>query len=268
MTVRKPIAAGQFYPSSKKTLEKDISDFIDKAAKKQRVLGCIAPHAGYMYSGGVAGLVFSKIDIPDTVVILGPNHTGGGAVFALYEQGSWHTPLGEAQIDNKLAKAILNKSRYIEADDTAHINEHSLEVLLPFIQYFKKDCKIVPVVVSTHSIDAYREAGKAIADAITEQGKDVLVVASSDMSHYESQRSAEEKDKRAIEAILNLDEEELIKRVQEYGITMCGYAPTAIMLSCCKRLGATSAELVKYATSGEATGDYDAVVGYAGILII
>jgi hypothetical protein len=267
--LRKPAVAGQFYPSSTLELKKQIESLIDKKAAKSDVLGCMLPHAGYIYSGPVAGYTVSQINIKAKIVLIGPNHTGYGTPFSIMTQGIWQTPLGEILIDDELATAILGSCEYLQDDELAHLYEHSLEVELPFLQYFKKDFKIVPVVVASNNLAELKEVGKGIASVINKLNiKDsVMLVASSDMTHYEPQGQAEKKDKLAIDAILELDEDKLVQRIQRFNITMCGYAPVVIMLSAVKLLGAKNAALVKYQTSGDITGDPTSVVGYAGIVI-
>lgn len=265
--IREAVVAGQFYPGTAQSLNRQIESMVDKKARKEKAIGVVAPHAGYIYSGFVAGCVYSSVDITDTVVILGPNHTGIGAAISLYKKGKWRTPLGEVEIDAELADEILESSKSAKEDESAHSYEHSLEVQLPFMQYFKKDLKIVPMVLSPAGLEAYEDLAQAIASAIKKRKKDILIVASSDMTHYEPHQAAKEKDKIAIEAILNLDAKQLLEKVHRYNISMCGSVPTAVMLMAAKALGAKSANLVKYQTSGDASGDYNAVVGYAGIIV-
>ena len=265
--IREPVVAGRFYPGSASSLRAQIEGFIDQKAPKEDVIGAVSPHAGYMYSGMVAGAVFSRIHFKDTFVILGPSHTGIGSRFSIMTEGSWKTPLGKAEINSGLAKSILGRSRHLEEDQLAHLHEHSIEVQVPFLQYFKPDVQIVPIVLSLGPVDVYKDVGRDIAAAIKETGAGVVIVASSDMTHYESQESAKRKDTEAINAILDLDEDELFRRVTTLDISMCGYAPTIALISAVRELGAKRAELVRYQTSGDITGDYSGVVGYAGILI-
>lgn len=265
--IRNPIVAGQFYPGSPSALEAQIEGFIDEQAPKEEVIGLISPHAGYMYSGPVAGAVISRVKFKDTFVIMGPNHTGMGQRFSIMTEGTWRTPLGDVEIDSELAARILVGSSHLKEDEAAHIQEHSIEVQIPFLQYFNRDVKIVPIVLAPADGATYKEIGHAIATAIKDLNKEVVIMASSDMTHYEPQESANRKDKQAIEAILELNEDELLKRVEELRITMCGYAPAVSLLCACKELGAGEAELVKYQTSGDVIGDYSSVVGYAGIII-
>ena len=267
MMIRKPAVAGQFYPASGAMLEKEISSYIDKNAERETCLGAVSPHAGYIYSGCVAGKVFSKINLTETFIIMGPNHTGNGKQFSIVTKGSWQLPKGNIDIDGGLADNLLTRSKHLEEDTLAHNYEHSIEVQLPFIQYFKKNFKFVPIVVSHSTLAIYRELGKEIAKTIKDSGKKIVIVASSDMTHYEEHKSAEKKDKLAIEAILNLDEKSLLDTISKYNISMCGYAPTIVMLAATKELGAKKAELVDYKTSGDVSGDYSSVVGYAGIII-
>lgn len=264
---RSPAVAGQFYPLRAAAVEKQIFEFIEKTPKKSAAIGIVVPHAGYIYSGPVAGMVYSRVELKPTYIIMGPNHTGKGKPFSIMSEGSWLMPQGDVEIDAELAKALIHASEFLEEDFMAHAYEHSIEVQLPFLQYFKQPFKFVPIIISQASTSAYQALGKEIAEAIKESKKDVLIIASSDMTHYESRESARSKDMRAIEAILKLDEKELIKRVEESEISMCGYAPVAVMISAAKALGAKTAELVSYQTSGDTTGDYSSVVGYAGIIV-
>jgi len=264
---RNPAAAGQFYPASRSLLEKELKRLMVREGEAEDAIGVVAPHAGYMYSGAVAGSVFSRIVPKGTYVILGPNHTGRGKPFSIMAGGVWKMPMGDVQIDSELAGDICKSSDYIKEDYIAHSHEHSIEVELPFLQYKGENFKIVPLVISHSTLEVYRAIGTEIGKAVKKSGKDVVIIASTDLTHYESHESASHKDKKAIEAILRLDEEALVKNVEDMDISMCGVAPTAVMLVCAKYLGATSGKLVKYQTSGETSGDWTSVVGYAGILI-
>lgn len=265
--LRKPAVAGQFYPGTATLLKKQLAKFIDQKVTREDVIGLVSPHAGYIYSGQVAGETFSKVNLTDTVIIIGPNHSGLGEAFSIVTEGIWQTPLGEVKINSGLAKSILNKSKNLSVDLTAHIYEHSLEVQLPFLQYIKSDVEIVPIVLSPGKTEIYKEIAQAIASTLKEIKNKVLIVASSDMTHYESHQDATSKDKQAIEAITELDEEKLITRINKLDISMCGYAPVSVLICASKELGAKEGTLIKYQTSGEATADYSSVVGYAGILI-
>lgn len=266
--IRQPIASGRFYPGAAGSLRSLIETFVEEVEDKIDAIGIVSPHAGYIYSGAVAASVIARIEPADTYIILGPNHTGMGKPFSIMTVGSWQTPLGEVPIDSALAQNILATSKYLQEDRTAHQGEHSIEVQLPLLQYFKPDLKIVPIILAVATLDIYREIGASIAQAIKEApGKKVVIVASSDMSHYEPQESASAKDRRAIEEILNMDEAALLDRVIRERISMCGYAPVVAMLAAARALGARSAELVRYQTSGDASGDYSSVVGYAGVIV-
>jgi len=265
--MRRPAVAGTFYPDSERELNAQIESMIDKNAKKQKAIGIVSPHAGYIYSGPVCADLFSKIEIPERVIILGPNHTGLGSTFSLYKSESWAFPFGEVQIDEELASDIATRTSLIKEDESAHMLEHSLEVQVPFLHYFKRGCRIVPIIVSDAGYNQYIEVADAIADAIKDSNEDILIVASSDMTHYESQEDAKQKDEIALDAILKLDPRLLIDNVKKHMISMCGYIPTVIMIMASKALGATSAKLAKYQTSGDTSGDYSSVVGYAGVIV-
>ncbi len=265
--VRNPVASGQFYPGSPSQLKAMIKGLVDEEAVKEEVIGLISPHAGYAYSGLVAAAAISRIRFKDTFIIMGPNHTGEGKPLSIMTQGTWKTPLGRVKIDSELGKQILANSSHLQEDYEAHQHEHSIEVQLPFLQYFKPDIKLVPIILSYSSDTTYKEIGRELAQAIKDLNREVVIIASSDMTHYESQESAKRKDTQAIDAILALDEDELLKRVRELNISMCGYAPAVSLISAARELGATGAELVGYQTSGDTTGDYTSVVGYAGVII-
>jgi len=268
--IREPAFAGpdNFYPSSPSKLREMIRAMVDEKAVKEEVIGLLLPHAGYIYSGPVVGAVLSKVKIKDTAVILCPSHTGYGKLYSVMAEGAWNTPLGKVEIDTELAKQILTDSRYLEDDEIAHRLEHAIEVQLPFLQYFRPDVKLVPIVLGHGNIDTYKEIGREIAIAITTLKRDALVIASSDMTHYENRESASSKDAQAIQAMLELDEDGLLKRVEKFNITMCGYGPAISLISAVKELGGGKADLVKYQTSGDAFGDYSRVVGYAGLVFM
>ncbi len=268
--IRNPFVAGQFYPGTSQALAKMIESMTDKTVKQEDAIGALSPHAGYIYSGPVAGSVFASMKPRKNYVIIGPNHTGMGEAFGLSTSSSWKTPLGDVPVNKELADRIKENSKYIKSDDLSHEAEHSIEVQLPFLQSVAKNFSFVPISVSYAGLDAYESVGRDIAKAVKDlkMAKDVAVIASSDMTHYESQASAKKKDSVAIESILKLDESELFKNITKYDITMCGFAPAIIMIVAAKELGARSAKLVKYQTSGDVSGDFSSVVGYAGIIII
>ncbi len=265
--IREPAVSGRFYPDSPFQLKSMIDSFIDKDAEKEDIVGLLAPHAGYIYSGAVVGAVISRVQFKDTFIILGPNHTGYGKPFSVMTEGKWKTPLGEVEIDSELAKKMVSISAYLKEDIEAHEFEHSIEVQVPFLQYFRPDVKIVPIILSLGNGNIYKQIGRDIVQALSALKREAIIFASSDMSHYEPQGVAKKKDQLAIQAMINLDQDELLKRIEEENISMCGYAPAVAMLTAAKELGATSPRLVKYQTSGDVSGDYNAVVGYAGIIV-
>lgn len=267
--IRKSVVAGQFYPGSPGPLKHKIDSLVDTAQKKESALGVLSPHAGYMYSGAVAGAVLSAVTPKSKYIILGPNHTGMGEPFGLSACESWETPLGEARLDKKLASAIKDNSKYVVWDELSNAAEHSIEVQLPFLQVLNKKFDFVPIVVSYGDPKIYKEIGRSIAKSLRDSRaeKDTVIIASSDMTHYEPQESARKKDYIAIDAMLNLDEDKLLESIDRFGITMCGFAPAVIMMTAVKELGAHRAKLIKYQTSGDVSGDFSSVVGYAGIAI-
>jgi AmmeMemoRadiSam system protein B len=266
---RKPQVAGTFYPGNREELLSDLREMTDPNAVKKEALAVIVPHAGYVYSGPVAGAVFSSVEIPGTAVILGPGHRDIRPLFAVQKKGSWLTPLGEVPIREDLAAGIIEQCPLAREDDEAHRGEHSLEVEVPFLQYFREDVGIVPVCVSHRADYGDLESfGRGLAAAIRACERPALIVASTDMSHYVGQRTAEKKDALAIRKILDLDARGLYEIVLEEDISMCGFQPAAAALVAARELGACEAELVLYRTSGDSSGDYSQVVGYAGLRIL
>jgi hypothetical protein len=263
---RQAAVAGQFYPGTRDQLEQTLGSLIQQAPVKP-ALGIMVPHAGYVYSGAIAGEVYGAVEMPDLFVILGPNHTGLGPQASIMDAGIWRMPQGDAYIDMALAKAIMSHTGLLEADETAHSYEHSIEVQIPFLQYLKQEVYFVPISIMLRDLASCREIGRAIAAAAKDDHRRVLVVASSDMSHYETQEAARRKDEIALGRVLSLDPDGLLQTVSENRISMCGAAPVSIMLSACLELGATKCELVRYATSGDVSGDYSQVVGYAGAVV-
>jgi len=269
--IREAAVAGRFYPGTRDALLEEIRRCVVEAERAPAV-AVVCPHAGYQFSGPVAGAVYSRVAVPEAVVILGVNHRPGGADFAIMAGGAWRTPLGDVPIESKLAKAILKASQIVKDDARAHRYEHSLEVQVPFLQAFNPNVHIVPIAVGSASEKAVLAVGEAIAAAVKKFGGDVLIVASTDMSHTtdsspERQEQIRALDMMAIDAVRALDARELMRVVHREGITMCGYAPTAAACAAAKKLGATAGELVEYRTSTDVTGDYSYVVGYAGVII-
>jgi AmmeMemoRadiSam system protein B len=264
--IRNPYVAGYFYPGTASELKAAVARLVDKKAPKEDAIGLLVPHAGYMYSGAVTGAAVSRIKFKDTFIIIGPSHSGLGKPFSVMTSGAWRTPLGDVDIDTELAQKIVSVSEYLEEDEEAHREEHAVEVQLPFLQYFKPDVRIVPIIIAGTGAAAYPQIGKDIARAVKELGREVVIMASGDMTHYEPHAIAKEKDLYAVEAMLALDIAELTRRYKDRHITMCAYPPLVCLMSAAIELGTTGAELVKYQTSGDTTGDLTQVVGYAGVI--
>jgi len=265
--VRHPAVAGGFYPRDRDTLLKDVQSHLGPRAEAAPALGCVAPHAGYVYSGAVAGAVYATIDLPQRCIVLCPNHTGRGRPLAIMSGGTWETPLGSVPIDSRLAEALKQSFPLLTEDADAHRGEHAIEVELPFLQARRPDFAFVPIALGTRQLDILEKLGEALADTVQAQGERILIIASSDMNHYENDAITRVKDHKAIERMLALDAPGLFEVVMKEKISMCGFGPAIVMLTATKRLGATSAELIKYATSGDVSGDRDMVVGYAGLVV-
>lgn len=265
--IRPPAVAGRFYPADPETLRRDVEGYVPQATEKVPALGCVIPHAGYMYSGHVAGAVFARMELPQRFVILCPNHIGRGEPLAIMTRGAWETPLGEAQIDRALASELVAEFDLLTEDAEAHRTEHALEVELPFLQVLEPGFTFVPIAIATHRLDVLTELGKAIARVIARQNEKVLVIASSDMNHYETDAVTREKDALAIAPLVARDPARLHEVVHRAHISMCGLGPAVAMLAAVNDLGANSAELVKYATSADVSGDRSYCVGYAGVVV-
>jgi AmmeMemoRadiSam system protein B len=265
--IRHPAVAGRFYPRDREVLLAEVRSYVSSAKGSVAALGCVAPHAGYMYSGHVAGAVYAHLELPARFLVMCPNHTGMGHPLAIMSQGAWETPLGNAAIDSALAAKLKQRFPHLTEDSAAHRSEHAAEVQIPFIQALKADFTFVPIALGTGQFEVLHALGEAIADVLAAQSERVLLVASSDMNHYENDAITRVKDHKAIDRILTLDPRGLFDVVMNEGISMCGFGPTVAMLTAAKRLGATKAELVKYATSGDVSGDREMVVGYAGIVV-
>jgi AmmeMemoRadiSam system protein B len=259
--------AGQFYAGNGTQLRCDLAALIPETRGGHRVIGIIAPHAGYVYSGAIAGQVYAAVEIPSKILILGPNHHGTGSAAALYPDGEWLTPLGPTTINSRLNSILLQNVPQLRSDTRAHQCEHSLEVQVPFIQYLQPDATICAICLGHGDFDAVRQIGEGIAAALHDYGEDVLIVASSDMTHYESADSARRKDDMALERVLGFDPQGLLHVCRSQQITMCGVVPAAVMLVAASELGATQAGLVAYGTSGDVTGDNRQVVAYAAVKV-
>ena len=263
---RRAVVAGAFYPAAADKLADMLDGMIDKSSPGEQCIAVVAPHAGYVYSGRVAGATYSKVVIPGRVLILAPNHTGAGRAVSLYPGEAWQTPLGRIQTDRELNR-LLEESGSVEPDERAHAREHSAEVHLPFLQHLRPDVKISVAAIATHDYDVLRSLGLAAAAAIRMLAGGTLIVASSDMTHFEHQRVANAQDRLAIARIEALDPGGLLETVASRGISMCGAGPVAAALFAALDLGAREARLVAYETSGDVTGETDSVVGYAGLVI-
>ena len=265
--LRVPAVAGRFYPADPKVLRGEVTSYLSPQQPRVRAIACLAPHAGYMYSGQVAGAVFSRVEIPERCIVLCPNHTGRGHPLAIMDEGEWQTPLGNVAIDSELAKTLLGSFPALASDSAAHQAEHAIEVELPFLQVVRPDVKFVPIAVGTSRLLLLEQLGEAITETIQNKSEPVLIIASSDMNHYEDDATTRVKDWKAIDKILALDPQGLYETVINESISMCGFAPAVAMLTAAKKLAARKADLVQYATSGDANGERDLVVGYAGIAV-
>lgn len=261
---REPAVAGRFYPAAPEKLRRDVDRFLAGSAERTAARGVVAPHAGYVYSGAIAGAVYARVEVPSRVIVLGPNHTGLGAPVALWPGGAWRFPGGAVPIDPELTEALA-ASPLVERDTAAHRREHALEVQVPFLVRARPDVALAALCLGPLDFAECAALGRDVARAAAASG--ALVVASSDMSHYISADAARERDGRAIERILALDPEGLHELVHRERISMCGVIPATVMLVAALALGATRAELVRYGSSGDVTGDTREVVGYAGLLV-
>ena len=269
--LRRPVVAGRFYPARAEELAREVDGYLSpKASTEETVsqaIGCVVPHAGYMYSGHVAGAVFRRLPARSSYVILCPNHTGRGAPLAMMSNGRWQTPLGEVPVESGFAQDLQRSCALLTDDASAHVAEHSLEVQLPFLQRTVKEFTFVPIAIGATRYAGLESLGRGLAQAARRVQQPFLVIASSDMNHYEPDSITRVKDGKAIEKILALDPEGLYDVLQREDISMCGYGPAIAMLTFAKEMGARQAELVKYATSADTSGDRSAVVGYAGIVV-
>jgi AmmeMemoRadiSam system protein B len=266
--LRLPAVAGQFYPADPRELTRLVRKFSveDPATKKTRVRACLVPHAGYIYSGGVAGAVFSRIVFPKKVLVLGVRHSPMGEDLAILSEGAWRTPVGDAPVDEGLAQRVKAACPGLREDGVAHSREHSLEVELPFLQVLDPGFSFVPVAVGTLRFEELHDLGMGIARVIRESQEEILVVTSSDMNHYEPDETTRIKDAKAIDRMKAVDAKGLFEVCRKEKISMCGLGPAVTMLTAMKELGVESGEVVRYATSGDVNGDRDAVVGYAGMV--
>lgn len=282
--IRKPAVAGLFYDKDPSELKKTIEwcfnhklgpgkvpelRISDDDPNKDNIYGAVVPHAGYSYSGPIAAHAYCEIvenGFPETFIILCPNHTGLGTGISIFKEGIWNTPLGNVEIDEEFAEEMIINSDLIDFDTSAHIREHSCEVHLPFLQYFSNDFKIVPIVIWMQDMESGSDIAKSITKTAKKLGRSILVIASTDLTHYESKQIAEKKDKLILDAISNMDEYSLLKAVEDFRISMCGYGPTIAAIKVSRSLGAKKGKILKYATSGDISGDLSSVVGYCSAI--
>jgi MEMO1 family protein len=265
--IRAPAVAGYFYPSDPAELHKTVEAHV-RAGRREEPLpakAVIVPHAGYVYSGKTAGIVYGGVALPCRILILGPNHTGLGTSLSVFPSGVWTTPLGRVAVDGGLAVAVAAACPGAKLDTVAHMREHAVEVQLPFLQFALPDFRFAAITVGTHEYARLERLGEAVAEAIHESQEPVMLVVSSDMTHYEDAESARRKDGHAIEAMAAIEPRELHRAVQREGISMCGFAPAVAALAALRALGAKRGELMDYSNSGDTTGDYRSLVAYAGM---
>lgn len=265
--IRHPAVAGRFYPRDPDDLRAEVESYLTHQLQTVSALGCVVPHAGYVYSGHVAGAVYACLEPVRRCILLCPNHTGMGHPLSIMSAGAWQTPLGLMPIDSELASDLKRRFPLLGEDVEAHRVEHGAEVQLPFLQATNPECRFVPIVLGTSAYEGLQGLGEAMADVVLASGEPVLLIASSDMNHYENDIVTRAKDQKAIERILVMDPRGLFDVVMEEDISMCGFGPTVAMLTAVRLIGAKKAELIKYATSGDISGDRERVVGYAGIIV-
>jgi MEMO1 family protein len=278
MRVRRPTQAGSFYAGDAETLRAQIdSCFLHKFGPgklpkvdlkgARRIVGLVCPHAGYMYSGPVAANAYYELALdgkPDTVVVLGPNHTGYGSALALMDAGVWRTPLGDVEVDTLVAREIAQETRLVDVDESAHRYEHSVEVQLPFLQYlYGSAFKFIPVCFQLQDLASAEEVGNALVEVLAE--RNAVIIASSDFTHYEPQANAARKDNAALKAVEAMDAKQFFAIIESQNVTACGYGPIATLITAAKGLLAKEAKLLQYKTSGDITGDKSSVVGYAAV---
>ncbi|MDH7478313.1 MAG: AmmeMemoRadiSam system protein B [Candidatus Bathyarchaeota archaeon] len=276
--IRRPCQAGAFYEGTAESLKRQIKNCflhelgpgkIPEVAKAgpRNIIGLVCPHAGYMFSGPVAAHAYYQLALDgklDVAVVFGPNHTGYGSALAVMDEGVWRTPLGDVEVDGETAKQIVRESRIVDVDESAHRLEHSIEVQLPFLQYlYGSQFKIVPICFLMQDLSSARDVGKAVAKVLA--GKNAVIIASSDMTHYEPQERAAKNDRLALEAVEAMDEAKFYSTIEAYNISACGYGPISALIVAAKVLGAKEAKVLCYKTSGDIIGDYSSVVGYAAV---
>lgn len=267
MTIRQPAVAGSFYEARPDRLERHVRELIPEGLEARPAIGAIVPHAGYVYSGPVAGAVYGRLRLPGVAVVLCPNHTGRGRGAALDPSDVWRTPLGDVPLARRTADRMLDLAPVLEEDAEAHRHEHSLEVQLPFLRLLRPDVEIVPICLGEPSLPLCREVGEALATLVSTEPEPPVLLASSDMNHYEPRAVGRAKDDRALARVEALDAEGLFRTVLSESISMCGFLPATALVFAARALGAERAEVVARRDSGDETGDDSTVVGYAGVVI-
>jgi len=265
--IRAPVVAGAFYPGDPGQLRTAVERLLVRTVEPRRVIALLVPHAGYVYSGATAGKTLASAELPERLIILCPNHTGWGTPVSCWPGGSWRTPLGEVEVDEDLAARVLEACPAVTADASAHLREHSVEVILPLLQVYLERFRIVPVTVAEQRLGTLLELGRGLAGVLREASPGAAVIVSTDMNHYEDAKTNRTKDDLALKAVTDLDPEALHEACVTRGISMCGFAPAVAALEAAVLVGADHAEIVDYAHSGQVTGDDSEVVSYAGVRI-
>ena len=267
--IRRAAVAGTFYPKESEELIRMVESLLSRPPETlESPIAVMVPHAGYRYSGKIAAEVYKRISIPDTVILLCPNHTGHGARVSVWGQGSWLTPIGEARVDEDLAVRLVESLPNAQCEREAHRLEHANEVHVPFLLYLKKNVRIVPITLGGLTLAQCLELGERLGDVVKQRPKgSILLVASTDMSHFIPANKAHQQDELALAQVRRLSPESLYETVCEHEISMCGFIPTTVVLQAAKRLGATTSTVLGYAHSGEVTGDHRSVVGYSNAII-
>ncbi|MEA3543884.1 MAG: AmmeMemoRadiSam system protein B [Thermodesulfobacteriota bacterium] len=264
---RQPAVAGSFYPANREELSTQVDSFLNSGTEARKVKGLIVPHAGYVYSGAVAGEVFGLASIPKQVVLIGPNHHGVGDSIAVSGADSWETPLGNIPIATTLRDQLVAGITPLTIDDQAHKFEHSLEVMLPFLLRRQPELQIVPISLGRLSLADCLQLGSSLAEELKHWKNEALLLASTDMNHFSSAERSEKLDFMAIDAMTDYDPQRLYQVVGENQISMCGVLPTVTVMQAANDLGARECRLIRYAHSGQVNGDNSRVVGYAGLIL-
>lgn len=266
---RAPRVAGQFYPGGADALAATVRQLMPIDPQPAPATALVGPHAGYVYSGSICGETWGRVEVPSRAIVVAPNHTGRGRRRSIWNGGPWQLPGFQVEVDRELTERLVTRAG-LEPDREAHLGEHALEVHLPFLHARRPDVKIAAITLAGLDLASCHQLGEGMAHVIAayrDAGDDVLMVASTDMSHYEPAEQARERDRLAIDRVLALDPEGLYQTVRRHGISMCGYVPTTIVLFAARALGAQVGQLVRYGNSGDASGDYHRVVGYAGMIV-